>query len=62
MVGWYGLQWWEGSEEDQQDLMNRYGCSVEDRESIVDFITGPRKAGRTFTNGSIRADSGIVST
>ncbi len=60
VVGWYAPMWWEGTEEEQQDLMDRYGCSVADRAEVMDFIIGPRKAGRTFTNASAVADSGIV--
>ena len=61
VVGWYTFLWWEGSEEEQLDLMERYRCSVADRENVVDYVVGPRKAGRTFTNASTVADSGIVS-
>lgn len=43
------------------DLLERYGCSVADREAVMDFIVGPRKAGRLLTDHSRVADSGIVS-
>lgn len=62
VVGWYPPQWWEGTAEEQMDLEARYGCTVADRENIMDFVLAPRKAGRRFTDASRVADSGIVST
>ena len=60
LAGWYPPRWWEGDEAEQEDLMTRYDCSAADRESVIEYIIAPRKAGRTFTDPSARADSGIV--
>lgn len=62
IVGWYPPKWWEGNAAEQRDLMARYDCSVADRESVVEYIIAPRKAGRTYTDASALADSGIVSS
>ena len=61
VVGWYAPMWWEGSEEEQMDLMERYRCTVAAREGVMDYVVGPRNAGMLFTNASRVADSGIVS-
>lgn len=53
-----------GNEEDRADLADKYpGCSVADREAVLDHAIAPRKAGRTFSDAdaNITADSGIVS-
>ena len=58
--GWYTDGWWRA--EGDEDLASLYpDCSVEDREAVLLHTLAPRKAGRTFEDGSIRADSGYVS-
>ena len=61
VVGWYADDWWVGDADDQLDLIRRYGCTVENREQVLNYMIAARKAGRLFTNASIVADSGIVS-
>ena len=60
VVGWYAPNWWRGTTADQEDLMERYGCTVAHREAVLNFTIGARKAGRRFTDASRVADSGIV--
>ncbi len=45
----------------QEDLIRRYGCTVENREEVLNYMIAARKAGRLFTDASRVADSGIVS-
>jgi hypothetical protein len=61
VVGWYAPQWWEGTEAEQLDLIERFECTLPDRERVMDYVVAPRKAGRRFTNASRVADSGLVS-
>ena len=64
LLGWYSDRWWEGDEEDQKFLARKYeGCSVADREAVLNHALAPRKAGRTFAAADARnkSDSGIVS-
>ena len=60
VVGWYGNNWWVGDEEDQADLLQRYGCTVEHRRQVLDYMIAARKAGRLLIDPSRVADSGIV--
>lgn len=60
VVGWYPSEWWIGDEAAQADLMTRYGCTGEQRASVVDYMLSARKSGRLFTDASAVADSGIV--
>ena len=60
--GWYVGNWWEGSPEEQQMLELKYGCSVEQRKSLVPFILGPQQStGNVVPNDSIISDYGYVS-
>lgn len=62
IVGWYANNWWVGTEEEQEELMDKYnGCTAEQRERVLSNTIAMRKAGRTFTDPSAVADSGIVS-
>lgn len=60
VVGWYADNWWVGNAADQATLMEKYGCTVENRERVLDFTIAARKAGRLLTDPTIVADSGIV--
>jgi len=59
--GWYPEKWWEGSEKEQAMLEQTYGCSVEERKSLVPFILGVSTSGRVVLNYSTVADNGYVS-
>ena len=60
--GWYVGKWWEGSSEEQEQLMKTYGCSVEHRKSLVPFILAPKlTTGKVVANYSAVADNGYVS-
>lgn len=60
IVGWYASDWWVGTEEEQQELIMMYGCTLENREAVLDHLMAARKSGRLFTDASRVADSGIV--
>lgn len=62
LEGWYAKNWWVGSKKEQEELMNKYDCTLEQRKKVLFHFLAVRQAGTTFTDASAVADSGIVSS
>ena len=60
LLGWYDYYWWVGSAAKQKDLMDRYNCSVEDRQRVLQYSLAIFQD-QFISNFSKVADSGIVS-
>ena len=61
LFGWYGQQWWIGSEEEEAMLQVLYGnsCSIADRERVIGPALAPIIE-EYISNCSKEVDSGIV--
>ena len=63
LLGWYGHQWWIGSEEEEAMLQMLYGnsCSIADRERVIGPALAPI-VDEYISNCSKEVDSGIVNS
>ena len=61
LFGWYGHQWWIGSDEEEAMLQVLYGnsCSIADRERVIGPALAPI-VDEYISNCSKEVDSGIV--
>jgi len=60
--GWFVGDWWEGSPKEQKMLEEKYGCTVENRKSLVPYILAPKlTTGKVVSNYTAVADNGYVS-
>ncbi len=59
--GWYNENWWEGSAEEQEDLERKFGCTTEQRKSLVQYILGVSTTAKDVENYTKISDNGYVS-
>lgn len=60
LVGWYGTQWWVGSEATQEYLFSQYDCTVANRVTALAYSISVLQD-EFASNFSKVVDSGIVS-
>lgn len=60
-MGWYPSNWWVGPREEQASLKEKYGCTAEQRESLLPYTIAISTTGTMAINLSAIADNGFVS-